>query len=177
MTSTGYTTSTDGDQVISNTFTRYLANGLGGRAVLGTTAAAAIGPNFSQLAYTAGGTYLVGGTISTAHAAGVVGTPFMFTLNPGPAPKVANAATSVLATTPTEGYFQFNQTGVGHAFILNPANPVAVTLGQRQFVYWLGTGLVVDPTQQGPALPLATPTALPQSMIFQAPKSITILGH
>src|SRR5512133_861796 len=173
----GYTTSTDGDQVISNTFTRYLANALGGRAVLGTTAAAAIGPNFSQLAYTAAGAYLVGGTTSTSHAAGVVGTPFMFTLNPGPAPKVANAAISVLATTPTEGYFQFNQTGVGHAFILNPANPVAITLGQRQLVYWLGTGLVVDPTQQGPALPMATPTDLPQSMIFQAPESITILGH
>ncbi|MDR3682802.1 MAG: hypothetical protein P4L11_03650, partial [Geothrix sp.] len=48
----GYTTSTDGDQVISNTFTRYFANALGGQAVLGSAAAAAIGPNFSQLAYT-----------------------------------------------------------------------------------------------------------------------------
>jgi hypothetical protein len=173
----GYTTSTDGDQVISNAFTRYLANALGGRAVLGTPAAAAIGPNFSQLAYTAGGTYLVGGALPTAHAAGVVGTPFMFTLSPGPTPKVANAATSVLDAAPKEGYFQFNQTGVGHAFILNPANPVSITLGQRQLVYWLGTGLVVDPTQQGATLPMIAAPALPETMLFEAPKSITILGH
>jgi len=173
----GYTTSLDGDQVISNAFTRYLANALGGRAILGTAAAAAIGPNFSQLAYTAGGTYLVGGALPTAHAAGVVGTPFMFTLSPGPAPKVANAATSVLDAAPKEGYFQFNQTGVGHAFILNPANPVSITLGQRQLVYWLGTGLVVDPTQQGATLPIVVAPALPESMLFEAPKTITILGH
>jgi hypothetical protein len=107
----------------------------------------------------------------------VAGTPFMFTLSPGPAPKVANAATSVLATTPTEGYFQFDQTGIGHAFLINPANPVGITLGQRQLVYWLGTGLVVDPTQQSATLPTAALTTLPQSMIFQAPESITILGH
>jgi len=173
----GYTTSADGDQVISNAFTRYLANSLGGRAVLGTAAAAAVGPNFSQLAYTAGGTYLVGGALPTAHAAGVVGTPFMFTLSPGPAPKVANAATSVLDAAPKEGYFQFNQTGVGHAFILNPANPVSITLGQRQLVYWLGTGLVVDPTQQGATLPMVVAPALPETMLFEAPKTITILGH
>jgi len=173
----GYTTSADGDQVISNAFTRYLANSLGGRAVLGTAAAAAIGPNFSQLAYTAGGTYLVGGALPTAHAAGVVGTPFMFTLSPGPTPKVANAATSVLDASPKEGYFQFNQTGVGHAFILNPANPVSITLGQRQLAYWLSTGLVVDPTQQGATLPLVLAPALPEAMLFEAPKTITILGH
>jgi hypothetical protein len=174
----GYTTSTDGDQVISNAFTRYFANALGGQAVLGVAAAAAIGPNFSQLAYTAGGAYLVGGALPSAHAAGVVGTPFMFTLNPGPVPKVANAATSVLATAPTEGYFQFDQTGIGHAFLINPANAVGITLSQRQLVYWLGTGLVVDPTQQGATLPMVTtPAALPQSMIFQAPERITILGH
>ncbi|MDR3683466.1 MAG: hypothetical protein P4L11_07045, partial [Geothrix sp.] len=172
-----YTTSTDGDQVISNTFTRYFANALGGQAVLGSAAAAAIGPNFSQLAYTAGGAYLVGGALPTAHAAGVVGTPFMFTLNPGPVPKVANAATSALATTPTEGYFQFDQTGIAHAFLINPANPVGITLGQRQLSYWLNTGLVVDPTQQSATMPTATPTALPQGMIFQAPERITILGH
>lgn len=173
----GYTTSTDGDQVISNAFTRYLANSLGGRAVLGSAAAAAVGPNFSQLAYTAGGTYLVGGALPTAHAAGVVGTPFMFTLSPGPTAKVANAATSVLDAAPKEGYFQFNQTGVGHAFILNPANPVSITLGQRQLVYWLGTGLVVDPTQQGATLPMVVAPTLPEAMLFEAPKTITILGH
>ena len=168
---------TNGDLVIPNENTRYFANGLGGRAVLGTSAAAAIGPNFGQLSYTAGGAYLVGGSIATAHAAGVVGTPFMFTLNPAPAPKVVAAATSVLSTDPKEGYFQFDQTGIGHAFLINPANPVAVTLAQRQLVYWLGTGLVVDPTQQGATLPIVTPAALPQPMIFEAPKQITVLGH
>ncbi len=173
----GYTTSTDGDQVISNAFTRYFANGLGGRAVLGSDAAAAIGPNFSQLAYTAGGTYMVGGALATAHARGVSGNPFMFSSLSPLTPKILNAATSVLATSPTEGYFQFDQTGIGHAFLINPANPVGITLGQRQLVYWLGTGLVVDPTQQSATMPTATPTALPQSMIFQAPERITILGH
>lgn len=168
---------TNGDLVIPNEYTRYFANGLGGRAVLGTADAAAIGPNFSQLAYTAGGAYKVGGSISTAHAAGVVGTPFMFSLNPAPTPKVVDAATSVLSTDPKEGYFQFDQTGIGHAFLINPANPVAVTLAQRQLVYWLGTGLVVDPTQQGATLPIVTPAALPQPMIFQAPGRITVLGH
>ncbi|WP_243286682.1 Ig-like domain-containing protein [Geothrix terrae] len=172
----GNTTSTDGDQVISNVYTRYFASALGGRAVLGTSAAAAVGPNFAQVGYLANGAFTVGGT-STAHAAGVVGTPFMFTLNPGPSPKVVSADASVLGTTPKEGYFQFDQTGVAHAFLLNPANPVAITLGQRQFAYWLGTGLVVDPTQQGATLPIAPGTPLPESMIFQAPSSVTILGH
>jgi dienelactone hydrolase len=171
----GNTTSTDGDQVISNAYTRYFANALGGREVLGT-AGSAVGPNFKQLAYTAGGAYQVGGN-PTAHAAGVVGTPFMFTLSPGPTPKVANAATQVTDTTPKEGYFQFDQTGIGHAFILNPANPVAISLGQRQLVYWLATGLVVDPTQQSGTLPIVSGTALPEPMIFQAPEQIRILGH
>jgi len=172
----GNTTSTDGDQVISNAYTRYLGNALGGRAVLGTADAAAIGLNFSQLAYTAAGAHMVGST-ATAHAAGVVGNPFMFTLNPGPVAKVANAAIAGNATTPKEGYFQFDQAGIGHAFILNPANPVAIDLGQRQLVYWLATGLVVDPTQQGAALPIVKSLDMPQSMIFEAPEKITILGH
>lgn len=169
---------TNGDLVITNPYTRYFGNALGGRAVLGA-AGAPVGPNFAQLAYTAAGAHTVTtptGVVATAHAAGVVGTPFMFTLSPGLAPKVANAATAVTDTTPKEGYFQFDQTGIAHAFLLNPANPVAVDLGQRQLVYWLGTGLVVDPTQQSATLPITQPT-LPESMIFQAPDRITILGH
>jgi hypothetical protein len=92
-------------------------------------------------------------------------------------PKVLSAATSVLDPSPTEGYFQFDQTGIAHAFLINPANPVGITLGQRQLSYWLATGLVVDPTQQSATMPTATPSALPQAMIFQAPQRITILGH
>ncbi|MBI3130240.1 MAG: Ig-like domain-containing protein [Acidobacteria bacterium] len=170
---------TNGDLVITNPYTRFFGNSLGGRAILGG-AGAAVGPNFSQLAYTAGGTYMAptpGGLVATAHAAGVVGSPFMLTLSPGPAPKVINAATSVLDAAPKEGYFQFDQTGIGHAFILNPTNPVAIALGQRQLVYWLGFGLVVDPTQQGATLPIVQPASLPESMIFDAPKAITILAH
>lgn len=166
---------TDGDLVITNPYSRYFGNALGGRAVLGTSAAAAVGPNFSQLAYSAGGTYP---SSSAAHAAGVVGTPFMFTLSGStPAPKVANAATSASATTPKEGFFQYDQTSIAHAFIINPANPLAIALSQRQLVYYLKTGLVVDPTQQSGTLPIAGSVSLPEDMIFQAPGKITILGH
>lgn len=170
---------TNGDLVITNPYTRYFGNALGGRGVLGA-AGAPVGPNFSQLAYTAAGAHTVTtptGVVATAHAAGAVGLPFMYTLSPGLAPKVTNAATAVTDTTPKEGYFQFDQAGIAHAFLLNPANPVAVDLGQRQLVYWLGTGLVVDPTQQSATLPIAQPVYLPESMIFQAPARITILGH
>ncbi len=162
---------TNGDLVITNPYTRFFGNSLGGRAILGS-AGAAIGPNFSQLGYTASGAYP-----GASHAAGVVGTPFMFTLSPGLAPKVAFAATQVTDVTPKEGYFQFDQASIGHAFLINPANPLAIALGQRQLVYWLGTGLVVDPTQQSGTLPIKEQGGLPESMIFDAPKAITILAH
>lgn len=162
---------TNGDLVITNPYTRYFGNALGGRGVLGG-AGALVGPNFSQLAYTAAGT-LPG----AAHAAGVVGTPFMFSSLAPVTPKVTNAATSVLDAAPLEGFFQFDQANIGHAFILNPANPLAIALGQRQLVFWLKTGLVVDPTQQSGVLPIQEGAALPESMIFQAPKTIEILGH
>ncbi len=161
---------TNGDLVITNPYTRYFGNGLGGRGLLGPTGAA-IGPNFNQLAYTASGTFP-----GAAHAPGVV-SQFMFTLSPGLTPKTINAATTAVDVAPKEGYFQFDQANIGHAFILNPANALAIALGQRQLVYWLGTGLVVDPTQQGAALPIHEGSALPESMIFQAPKRIQILGH
>ncbi len=138
-----------GDTYIPNTYARYFANALGGRAVLGTAAAAALAPGFNQLAYTAGGT--------PAHAA-VVPAQFMFTITSGAlAPKVANAAVSPTATTPTEGYFQFDQAGIDHGAIINPANLTALSLIQRQMRYFLGatgTSIVVDPTQ-GTALPIA----------------------
>lgn len=162
---------TNGDLVITNPYTRYFGNSLGGRAILGG-AGGAVGPNFSQLGYTASGAFP-----GAAHAAGVVGTPFMYTLSPGLAPKVALAATQVTDVTPTEGYFQFDQANIGHAFILNPANPLAIALGQRQLVYWLKFGLVVDPTQQSGLLPVKESASLPESMIFDAPKAITILAH
>src|SRR5512133_1895708 len=157
-----------GDTVISNPYTRYLGNALGGREVLGS-AGAAVAPGFKQLAYTAGGT--------PAHAAGVPAL-FMFTLTGGaPAPKVANAAIAATDTTPTQGYFQFDQTGINHSSLLDSTASLANTgLLQKQMRYFLGiTGvaLVVDPTQGGAALPLA-PLAFPD---VQVPEKFTILGH
>lgn len=157
-----------GDVVIGNPYTRYLGNALGGREVLGA-AGAAVAPGFKQLAYSAGGT--------PAHAAGVP-AQFMFTLTAGaPAPKVANAAVAITATTPTEGYFQFDQAGIGHSSLLDPtASLVNTGLLQKQMRYFLGamgTTLVVDPTQGGATLPLA-PLAFPE---VQAPEKYTIFGH
>jgi hypothetical protein len=140
-----------GDQVIGNPYTRYLGNALGGREVLGT-AGAAVAPGFKQLAYTAG-----------SHAAGVP-AQFMLTLNgTTPAPKVADAATTASAVTPTEGYFQFDQTGISHGSLLDPANMTNLALIQKQVRYFLGMGalipgatsIVVDPTQGGAAFPIA----------------------
>jgi len=157
-----------GDTVISNPYTRYLGNALGGREVLGS-AGAAVAPGFKQLAYTAGGT--------PAHAAGVPAL-FMFTLTGGaPAPKVANAAIAATDITPTQGYFQFDQTGINHSSLLDPTASLANTgMLQKQMRYFLGiTGvaLVVDPTQGGAALPLA-PLSFPG---VQVPAQFTILGH
>jgi hypothetical protein len=156
-----------GDQVIGNPYTRYLGNALGGREVLGA-AGAAVAPGFKQLAYTAGGT--------PAHAAGVP-AQFMFTLTAGaPAPKVANAAIAATDTAPTQGYFQFDQTGIGHGSLLDPtASPTNTGLLQKQMRYFLGitgTTLVVDPTQGG-ALPLVVP-AFPE---VPAPEKYQIFGH
>ncbi|WP_243303702.1 Ig-like domain-containing protein [Geothrix oryzisoli] len=156
-----------GETSIPNPYTRYLGNALGGRAVLGTSAAAAIAPGFKQLAYTAGGT--------PAHTAGVP-AQFMFTITGGAlAPKVANAAVALSDTTPTEGYFQFDQTGINHNSLIDPTNLVNLGLIQRQMRYFMGfTGasIVVDPTQ-GTALPIA-----PGPFVeMQLPNQFTILGH
>ncbi len=156
-----------GETSIPNAYTRYLGNALGGRAVLGTTAAAAIAPGFKQLAYTAGGT--------PAHAAGVP-AQFMFTITGGAlAPKVANAAVALTDTTPTEGYFQFDQTGINHNSLIDPSSLTNLSLIQRQMRYFMGfTGasIVVDPTQ-GAALPIA-PVPLTELAL---PERFTILGH
>jgi len=164
--SDGLPVPTNGDLTISNAYTRYFASALGGREVLGA-AGASLAPAFRQLAYTAGGT--------PAHAAGVVGTPFLFTLSGAtPAPKVANAAVSGAATTPTEGYFQFDQTAIGHTSLLSPtASPTNTGLLQKQMRYFFLMNLVVDPTQGAPALPLA-PVQIPD---VQVPERFTILGH
>jgi hypothetical protein len=176
----GYPTPTNGDTVIANPYTRYFGNALGGRAVLGlgapapvAAAAAAVAPNFQQLAYS-----------DTTHAAGVP-AQFMLTLTAGaPAPKVANAATNGAATGPTEGYFQFDQTGIGHSSMLDLTNQLnSLGLIQKQVRYFLGgnggfgivgTNLVVDPYFPGPALPIAVS---PVDVEVKVPATWTILGY
>jgi len=121
---------TGGDMVIPNANTRYFGSALGGQGVLGA-AGAAVAPGFKQLGYNG----------STAPPVAFM-SPF------------AVAATSAADTTPTEGYFQFNQTGISHGFLLDPTGSATATgLAQRQMVYFLTLGIVVDPTVSGAALP------------------------
>jgi hypothetical protein len=129
---------TDGDLVITNPYTRYFGNALGGQAVLGTAAAAAVDPGFYQLGY---------------GAEDLVPDPFMATLD-GTAivPKAEPAALSPSASGPVEGYFQFSQPGIEHAGLLDVAgHPANAALMQTQMLYFLGAGgdgasIVADPT-------------------------------
>jgi hypothetical protein len=127
---------TNGDQVIPNAYSRYFGNALGGEAVLGTPAAAAVAPGFSQLGY---------------GSADRIPAPFMFTLSgANPVPKEAPAALSATATSPTEGYFQFDQAGIEHGGLLDLLNqPANAALMQKQMIYFLGatgTSIAIDPT-------------------------------
>jgi hypothetical protein len=129
---------TGGDLVIPNDNTRYFGSSLGGRGVLGA-AGAAVAPGFKQLGYNG----------STAPPVAFM-APF------------AVAATAATDTTPTEGYFQFNQAGISHGFLLDPTgSPTATALGQKQMVYFLKLGIVVDPTVSAPALPKAVAGIVP----------------
>ena len=131
----------NGDLVIPNSSSRYLGNALGGRGVLGTPAALAVAPGFAQLSY----------------ADGRLPSSFMLTLSGGiVAPKTAIAASSAAATSPVEGYFQFDQPDVTHGFLIDQAHsPTSVQLAQRQMFYYLRNGIVVDPTLSSAALPKA----------------------
>jgi len=128
---------TDGDLVITNPYTRYFGNALGGEGVLGG-AGAAVAPLFFQLGY----------GISDR-----IPVPFMYTLTgAAPTPKDESAALTPAATAPGEGYFQFDQTGIEHGALLDPAFPVNAGLLQKQMLYFLGvtgTSIAVDPTQPG----------------------------
>lgn len=115
-----------GDTVIPNSATRHFANALGGRGVAG--AAFDIAPNWTQVRY------------ASASAPTV---PFL--LGSGGL-KASAAPASDAATGPTEGYFQFGSTttAASHGMLLDgSANTAAV---QKQFVYWLLTGRLIDPT-------------------------------
>ena len=150
-----------GDQVIPNLNTRYLGNALGGREVLGS-AGASVAPAFNQLAYLAG----------TA-----VPSVFMYTLSGGNlAPKTLSAREiEVAGAVPAEGYFQFNQPGIGHGFLIDNASPSNTQLAQTQLVAYLQKGVVVDPTS---ARSLATLAKIPASGgDLRLPAVLEILGY
>jgi hypothetical protein len=157
-------TPTNGDQVITNPYTRYFATALGGREVLGPLGAA-VAPGFKQLGYGGGSTPRIP-------------VNFMYTLLSGaPVPKVDFAATSPTATGPKEGYFQFDQSGVSHGFLLDPTgSPTATGLGQKQMVYFFATGLVVDSSSA--SLPKAVAAAIPPlAREILLPPVLDILGY
>jgi hypothetical protein len=155
-----------GDLVIPNENTRYLGNALGGRGILNTTAALAIAPGFSQLKY-------LDGTLPAS---------FMLTRTGGvvdgaPAAKVDFArAQNAAGATPAEGYFQFNQTGIGHGFLIDFSTPANTVLAQSQMVAFLLKGVVIDPTTAGPlAKRVYTGSSLAQEILL--PPVVNILGY
>ncbi len=168
----GYPMPTNGDLVITNPYTRYFGNALGGRAVLGlgastanAAAAAAVAPKFSQLAYS-----------DTTHTL-TVPSSYMLTLNASGAPvaKVTNAAASAVAITPTEGYFQFDQAAIGHSSFLDLSNQLnSLGLIQKQARYFTSLGIVVDPYFATPALPIAPANV---KVEVQLPEVWKILGY
>lgn len=136
-----------GDLVIPNENTRYFGNALGGREVLGATAAA-IAPGFKQLSYI---------------TASRIPSSFMYTLTAGaPAPKTGAAALNRSGSaTPAEGYFQFDQAGVDHGFLIDNTTPVNTALAQSQMVQFLLYGGIIDP--------MSTPAAAKQAFADHAP--------
>ena len=153
-----------GDQVIPNDNTRYFGNALGGREVLGS-AGSLVAPGFKQLSY------IVASRIPSS---------FMYTLTGGvPAPKTASAAPngSGLAT-PAEGYFQFDQVGINHGFLIDPRASVAnTTFAQSQMVQFLFYGGIVDPTSTGVGK-MAIDTQSPaKALDFNLPPVLKIFGY
>ena len=155
---------TNGDLVIPNTSSRYFGNALGGRGLLGSPAALAVAPGFDQLSY----------------ADGQLPSSFLLTLSGGVAvPKTVPAASSETAPGPTEGYFQFDQPDVTHGFLIDQAHsPLSIQLAQRQMVYFLLTGLVVDPTVSSAALPrVSAAAAAGPGWQVSPPAAMRIFGY
>jgi Bacterial virulence factor lipase N-terminal len=156
---------TNGDLVITNPYTRYFGNALGGRGLLGP-AGATVAPGFSQLGYLGAATPRIPSL-------------FMLTLagaSPTPKTGFAAALADLAATSPTEGYFQFDQAGITHAFLIDPTSSASNTsLGQIQMVSFLARGVVVDPTGASPAaLAAPVPSVVEQ---IRLPKVMRILGY
>ncbi len=155
-----------GDQVIPNDYTRYFGNALGGRGILNSAAALAVAPGFSQLKY-------LDGTLPAS---------FMLTRTGGvvdgaPTGKTDFArAQNVSGTSPAEGYFQFNQTGISHGFLIDNGTPANTALAQTQMVAFLLKGVVIDPTTAGP-LAKAAYTAPSMIREIMLPPVVDILGY
>ena len=154
-----------GDQVIPNANTRYLGNALGGREVLGI-AGAAVAPGFSQLGYLGAATPRIP-------------TTFMYTLAAGGAvPKTAFAAVlNATTSTPSEGYFQFDQAGISHGFLIDPSVPANITLAQTQMLNFLLRGAVVDPTVVVSPTKQAGKTITAPALDISFPATFKILGY
>lgn len=115
-----------GDTVIPNVHTRYFVNSLGGRGIFGAPFDTATG--FAQV------------RLATATSPTV---PFL--LGPGGLkPSLAPAPDAV--SGPTEGHYQFGTptTAANHGMLLDSS--ANTPLVQKQMVYWLLTGRVIDPT-------------------------------
>jgi len=155
---------TNGDLVIPNANTRYFGNALGGRGVLGA-AGAAVAPGFSQLGYLGSSTPRIPSS-------------FMLTLTGGtPTPKTAFArALNTTGTTPAEGYFQFDQAGIGHGMLIDNTTPANTALVQTQMAAFLLYGVVVDPTSPGPLVRRMTQVPAAASDI-RLPPVLKILGY
>ena len=155
-----------GDQVIPNDNTRYFGNSLGGRGILNSTAALAVAPGFSQLKYLDG--TLPASFMLTRTGAVVDGAPTAKTA-------VARAQ-SVAGSSPGEGYFQFNQAGIGHGFLIDNSTPANTALAQTQMVAFLLKGAVIDPTTAGPLAKMVyTAPAITQEILL--PPVVKILGY
>ncbi|MDD2850857.1 MAG: Ig-like domain-containing protein [Desulfuromonadaceae bacterium] len=155
-----------GDSSIPNDNTRYFGNALGGRGILNTTAALAVAPGFSQLKY-------LDGTLPA---------PFMLTRTGGvvdgaPTSKTDFArAQGTAGTSPSEGYFQFNQASIAHSFLVDNSPAANTLLAQTQMVAFLLKGVVIDPTTAGPlAKSLNNAPSLEQEILL--PPIVKILGY
>ena len=116
-----------GDVVIPNIHTRYFVNSLAGRGILGAPYDTAV--DFAQIRFAAATTPTV---------------PFILGLPTGLKASVAPAMNA--STGPMEGHFQFGSptTAANHGMLLD--NSANTPLVQKQMVYWLLTGRVIDPT-------------------------------
>ncbi|MEI6306167.1 MAG: hypothetical protein WCP33_05040, partial [Deltaproteobacteria bacterium] len=155
-----------GDTVIPNENTRYLGSALGGREVLGT-AGASVAPGFKQLGYRGAATPRIPST-------------FLYTLTSGaPSAKVDFAAKGGIgATTPAEGYFQFDQTGINHGSLLDPTASLANTgYMQSQMVQYLLYGGIVDSTPSGVTRPAYDAQIPAMKYDVSLPPVLKILGY